>query len=66
MEIYMDHFTLIGDYFDEASSNIEKNLRICRDTNLALSNEICFMIISGRIVLGHHVSVIGIKVDLAK
>jgi hypothetical protein len=66
MEIYMDHFTVRGDYFDEASSNLEKVLRICRDTNLALRNEKCFMIMSGGSVLGHHVSVVGIKVDLAK
>jgi hypothetical protein len=66
MEIYMDHFTVTGDYFGEASSNLEKVLRRCRDTNIALSNDKCLMIMSGGIVLGHHVSVVGIKVDLAK
>jgi hypothetical protein len=57
MEIYMDDFTVTGDSFDEALINLEKVLKRCRETNLALSNEKCFMIMTGGIILGHHVSV---------
>ena len=33
-EIYMDNFTIIGDSFEKALTNLEKGLQRCRDTNL--------------------------------
>jgi hypothetical protein len=36
MEIYMDEFTVVSDTFDEALTNLEKVLKRCRETNLAL------------------------------
>jgi hypothetical protein len=66
MEIYMDKFNVIGDSFDEALINLEKVFRKCRETNLSLSNKKYFMIMFGGIVLGYHVSAIGIKVDPTK
>ena len=52
----MDDFTVMGDTFEEALLNLEKVLQICRETNISLSNEKCFMIMTEGIVLGHHVS----------
>jgi hypothetical protein len=66
MEIYMDDFTVTSDSFDEALSDLEIFLRRCRETNLALGNEKCFMIMTRGIGLGHHVQVAGIKVDPTK
>eukprot|EP00253_Pinus_taeda_P011339 PITA_11339 len=56
----------MGDTFEEYLQNLEKVLQRCRETNLLLSNEKCFMIMTEGIVLGHHVSAAGIKVDPAK
>ena len=56
-------FTVMGDTFEEALIILENFLQRCRETNLSLSNEKCFMIMTEGIVLHHHVSVAGIKVD---
>jgi predicted RNase H-like HicB family nuclease len=55
MEIYMDEFIVVGDTFEEALTNLEKVLKRCRETNIALSNEKYFMIMNEGIILGHHV-----------
>ena len=62
----MDEFIVVGDTFEEALTNLEKVLKRCRETNITLINEKCFMIMTGGIVLSHHVSTGGIKVDPAK
>ena len=66
MEIYIDDFTTYGDEYDQALDNLDEVLTICQDTNLSLSNEKCKMLMTEGIVLGHHISDKGIKVDLAK
>lgn len=66
IEVYMDDFIVMGGTFEEALHNLRIVLQRCRETNLSLSNEKCFMIMTEGIVLGHHVYVAGIKVDLAK
>jgi hypothetical protein len=66
VEIYMDDFTVYGDDYDQALANLDKVLTRCQETNLALSNEKCKMLMTEGIVLGHHISVTGIKVDPAK
>jgi hypothetical protein len=66
MEVYMDDFTMFGNSFEEALTNLKKFLKRCRESNLTLSNKKCFMIMIEGIVLGHHVSAIGIQVDPAK
>lgn len=38
-------------------------MKICRENNISLSNEKCFMIMTEGIVLCHHVFAAGIKVD---
>ena len=62
----MDDFTVYGNTFEEALSNLEKVLIRCQESNLSLSHEKCKMLLTEGIVLGHHLSVEGIKVDPAK
>ena len=62
----MDDFIVYGKGFKEALDNLEKVLIKCQETNLALSYEKCKMLLIEGIVLGHHISSKGIKVDLAK
>eukprot|EP00253_Pinus_taeda_P028167 PITA_28167 len=66
VEVYMDDFTIYGDSFEEALENLEKVLVRCKETNLSLSHEKCFMMFTKGIVLGHHISGDGIKVDKSK
>ena len=66
VEVYMDDFLVYGNEFDESLQNLEKVLIRCIESNLSLSNEKCFMLLTEGIVLGHHISPEGIKVDPAK
>ena len=66
VEIYMDDFTVYGNTIQEALVNLEKVLIRWQDANLALSHEKCKMMLTKGIVLGHHVSSTGIKVDPTK
>jgi hypothetical protein len=59
----MDDFTTYGDEFDEALANLENTLIRCKESNVSLSNEKCFMMETDGIVLGHHISEKGIQVD---
>jgi len=62
----MDNFTIYGNTYDDCLKNLEKVLKRCIETNLSISNEKCYMMLTEGIVLGHHISSSGIKVDLAK
>jgi hypothetical protein len=66
VENYMDDFFVCGDTFNGALDNLEKVLIRCRESYLALSNEKCKIFSKEGIVLSHHISSAGIKVDLAK
>ena len=66
VEVYMDYYTVYGDSFNEALENLEKVLIRCKETNLSLSHENCFMMFNEGIVLGHHILGDGIKVDSSK
>jgi hypothetical protein len=66
VEVYMDNFTVYGNTFEEAISNLEKVLIHCQESNLSLSHEKCKMLLTEGILLGHHLSVEGIKVGPAK
>ena len=48
VEFSMEYFTVMGDNFEEALHNLEKKFQICGETNLSLSNEKCFMIMTDR------------------
>lgn len=62
----MDDFTTYGSKFEEALKNLKKFLQRCEDYNLSLNSEKCFMMMQEGIVLGHHICITGIQVDLAK
>ena len=62
----MDGFIAYGNTFQEALDNLEKVLIRCQERNLALSHEKCKMLLIEGIVLGHHISSQGIKVDPTK
>jgi hypothetical protein len=66
VEVYMDDFIFYGNTYQEALDNLEKALIICQEMNLSLSHEKCKMLLTEGLVLGHHVSFEGIKVDPAK
>jgi hypothetical protein len=66
VEVYMDDFTVYGDDFQQALDNLEKVLIRCKETNLSLSHEKSRMMLTEGIVLGHHISGTGIRVDPAK
>lgn len=66
VEVDMDDFTVYGTTYDDCLNNLEKVLKRCIETNLSLSNEIFFMMLTEGIVLGHHISSSGIKVDPEK
>jgi len=62
----MDNFTVYGNSFEEALKHLEKVLIRCKEENLSLSHEKCFMMFTEGIVLGHHISGNGIILDISK
>jgi hypothetical protein len=61
-----DYFMTYGNEFDEALSNIGKTLIRCKESNIALNNEKCAMMLTDGIVLGHHISAKVIPMGLTK
>ncbi|GJS43517.1 reverse transcriptase domain-containing protein [Tanacetum coccineum] len=66
MEVFMDDFSVFGDYFSSCLSHLDKMLKRCEDTNLVLNWEKCHFMVKESIVLGHKISKFGIEVDKAK
>ena len=66
MEIFMDDFTPYGTNFEEALSNMEKVLKICRQSHLSLSTEKFHMMMREGVVLGHLISYARIQVNPTK
>jgi hypothetical protein len=66
VEVYMDDFTVYGNTYQEALENLEKFLIRCQEMNLSLSHEKCKNVVTEGVVLAHHISSEGIKVDRAK
>nr|GEU86886.1 reverse transcriptase domain-containing protein [Tanacetum cinerariifolium] len=66
MEVFMDDFSVFGDSFSTCLTNLEKMLKRCEDTKLALNWEKSHFMVKEGIVLGHKVSKKGIEVDKAK
>ncbi|GJX91632.1 hypothetical protein Tco_0344958 [Tanacetum coccineum] len=66
MEVFMDDFQSLGDSVSTCLSHLEKMLKRCEDTNLALNWEKSHFMVKEGIVLGHKISKSGIKVDRAK
>ncbi|GKE32641.1 reverse transcriptase domain-containing protein [Tanacetum coccineum] len=66
MEVFMDDFSVFGNSFSTCLSNLEKMLKRCEDTNLALNWEKSHFMVKAGIILGHKISKKGIEVDKAK
>nr|GEV75354.1 reverse transcriptase domain-containing protein [Tanacetum cinerariifolium] len=66
MEVFMDDFSVFGDSFSTCLTNLEKMLKRCEDTKLALNWENSHFMVKEGIVLGHKISKKGIEVDKAK
>ncbi|GJY98736.1 hypothetical protein Tco_0516166 [Tanacetum coccineum] len=65
-EVFMDDFSVFGNSFSTCLTNLEKMLKRCEDTNLALNWEKSHFMVKEGIVLGHKISKKGIEVDKAK
>nr|GFB62574.1 reverse transcriptase domain-containing protein [Tanacetum cinerariifolium] len=66
MEVFMDDFLVFGNSFSTCLTNLEKMLKICEDTKLALNWEKSHFMVKEGIVLGHKISKKGIEVDKEK
>nr|GEV92583.1 reverse transcriptase domain-containing protein [Tanacetum cinerariifolium] len=66
IEVSMDDFLIFGDSFSSCLTNLEKMLKRCEDTKLALNWEKSHFMVKEGIVLGHKISKKGIEVDKAK
>nr|GFA19234.1 reverse transcriptase domain-containing protein [Tanacetum cinerariifolium] len=66
MEVFMDDFLVFGNCFSTCLTNLEKMLKRCEDTKLALNWEKSHFMVKEGIVLGHKISKKGIEVDKAK
>ena len=62
----MDYFTNYGNTFEEYLVNLQKFLVRCWESNLALINEKCNVMLDEGIVLGNHISFEGIRVNPTK
>ena len=65
-KVVMDVFSVYGNASEDALENLEKILKRRIESNLSLSNEKCFMMLTEGIVLGHHISSSRINADPAK
>nr|GFA09137.1 reverse transcriptase domain-containing protein [Tanacetum cinerariifolium] len=66
MEIFMDDFSVFENSFSTCLTNLEKMLKWCEDTKLALNWEKSHFMVKEGIVLGHKISKKGIDVDKEK
>nr|GEY62911.1 DNA-directed DNA polymerase [Tanacetum cinerariifolium] len=66
MEVFMDDFSVFGNSFFTCLANLEKMLKRCEDTKLALTWEKSHFMVKEGIVFGHKISKKGIEVDKAK
>ncbi|GJT07269.1 reverse transcriptase domain-containing protein [Tanacetum coccineum] len=66
MEVFMDDFSVFRNSFSTCLSNLEKMLKRCEETNLALNWEKSHFMVKEGIVLIHKISKKGIQVDKAK
>nr|GFC14447.1 reverse transcriptase domain-containing protein [Tanacetum cinerariifolium] len=66
MEVFMDDFSVFRNSFSTCLTNLEKMLKRCEDTKLALNWEKSHFMVKEGIVLGNKISKKGIEVDKAK
>ncbi|GKF72073.1 hypothetical protein Tco_0208187 [Tanacetum coccineum] len=66
MEVFMEDFSVFGDSFSSCLANLDRMLKRCGDTKLALNWEKSHFMVKEGIVLGLKISRKGIEVDKAK
>nr|GFB48092.1 reverse transcriptase domain-containing protein [Tanacetum cinerariifolium] len=66
MEVFMDDFSVFGNFFENCLSRLDKMLQQCEDTNLSLNWEKSHFMVKEGVVLGHKISKNRIEVDKAK
>ena len=66
LEIFMDNFSVFGDWYEGCLENLRRVLERCQEKNLVLNWEKCHFMVTQGIVLGHIVSREGIEVDKSK
>ncbi|GJS06041.1 hypothetical protein Tco_0362837 [Tanacetum coccineum] len=66
MEVFLDDFSVFENSFSTCLSNLEKMLKRCKDTNLALNWKKSHFMVKEGIVLRHKISKREIEVDKAK
>nr|GEZ97259.1 reverse transcriptase domain-containing protein [Tanacetum cinerariifolium] len=66
MEVFIDDFLVFGNSFSTCLTNLERMLKRCEDTKVALNWEKIHFMVKESIVLGHKISKKGIEVDKAK
>nr|GFB52161.1 reverse transcriptase domain-containing protein [Tanacetum cinerariifolium] len=66
MEVFMDDFSVFENSFSTCLTNLEKMLKRCEDTKLALNWEKSHFMVKEGIILGHKISKKGIEVDKPK
>nr|GEX12991.1 reverse transcriptase domain-containing protein [Tanacetum cinerariifolium] len=66
MEVFIDKFSVFGNYFENCLSQLDKMLQRCEDTKLCLNWEKSHFMVKEGIILGHKISKNRIEVDKAK
>nr|GEY48189.1 reverse transcriptase domain-containing protein [Tanacetum cinerariifolium] len=66
IEVFMDDFSVFGNSFSTCLTYLERMLKRCEDTKLALNWEKSHFMVKEGIVLGHKILKEGIEVDKAK
>nr|GEX02155.1 reverse transcriptase domain-containing protein [Tanacetum cinerariifolium] len=66
MEVFMDDFSVFGNFFENCLSRLDKMLQRCEDTKLCLNWERSHFMVKDGIVLSHKISKNGIEGDKAK
>ncbi|GJX39358.1 reverse transcriptase domain-containing protein [Tanacetum coccineum] len=66
IEVFVDDFSVFGNYFDCCLANLDRMLARCEETNLVLNWEKCYFMVKEGLVLGHKISRAGIEVDKEK
>jgi hypothetical protein len=66
MEVFKDDFSIYGKRFEDFLANLDKVLKQCQMADHVLNWEKCYFTVREGIVVGHKISVKGIKVDKVK